>query len=97
MADQKTPFRDKMMKDRPLLTSLFGELAYDQAGAVALQKNQEPDDMYIDIPLNELPIPPVSIIPDIEIKKGEVGLVWPWLQAPEVFQKDIERGDVTKE
>ena len=97
MADQKTPFRDKMMKDRPLLTSLFGELAYDQAGAVALQKNQEPDDMYIDIPLNELPIPPVSIIPDIEIKKGEVRPVWPLSQAPEVFRKDIERGDVTKE
>ena len=100
MANQKMPFRDRMMKDRPLLTDLFGELAYDQAGAVALQKNQEPDDMYLDFPLNELPPNPTlpfTLMPDIEVKKGKARPVWPWLQAGEVLQKDIKRGDVTKE
>ncbi len=101
MANQKTPFREKMMKDRPLLTDLFGELAYDQAGVAALQKNQEPDDTYIDVPLNEI-VPPnpiflPSLIPDIEVKKGEVRPVWPWLEAPQTFRRDVERGDVTKE
>jgi len=102
MANQKMPFRDKMMKDRPLLTDLFGELAYDQAGAVALQKNQEPDDYYFDNPLNEL-LPPymnvLGAIPDIEVKKGEIRFVHPWnpLDTMETFRKDIERGDVTKE
>ena len=103
MANQEMPFRDKMMRDRPLLTDLFGELAYDQAGAVALQKNQEPDDYYFDNPLNELPpipIPPINVlqmIPDVEVKGGKKKLVYPWIHSHEVLRKDVERGDVTKE
>ena len=96
------PFRKKMMSDRPLLTDLFGELAYDQAGATALQKNQEPDDYYFDNPFNELPpspVNPLGIFPDVEVKAGKVHVIEPWdpRVAAQTLKTDYRNGDVTQE
>ncbi|NPA77045.1 MAG: hypothetical protein GXN93_04820 [Candidatus Diapherotrites archaeon] len=91
------PYKDKLMKDRPALTGLFGELAYDKAGAAALQKNQEPDDFYITNPLKRMPNPltvaAASLMPDLEVKSGKPQLVFSW----DIVQHDYKSGDMTKE